>query len=69
MADPPAYPGTPRWVKAFGIIAIAVVLLFVVRLLTVGGEHARHTPSDASGGHTPPSSVTEGHKPLEGGNR
>ena len=40
-------PGTPRWVKVFGIIALVVVLLFVVlKLSGVGGEHgpSRHTP-------------------------
>ena len=36
-------PSTPRWVKAFGIIAIVLVLLFVVLHLTGGGL----------GGHTP----------------
>jgi hypothetical protein len=30
--------GAPRWVKVFGIIALAVVVLIVVMLL-VGGNH------------------------------
>jgi hypothetical protein len=69
MADPPRYPdsgddagvgpdrgpkpGTPRWVKVFGIIAIVVVLLVVIMLL-VGGGHGpgRHTPSSGLGGHS-----------------
>jgi hypothetical protein len=34
-ADRP--PGTPRWVKVFGIIVIVVVLLFVA-MLVIGGE-------------------------------
>jgi hypothetical protein len=39
---------TPRWVKVFGIIALVVALLVVVMLVTgVGGEHGpgRHNPS------------------------
>ena len=40
MADVPPYPGTPRWVKVFGIIVLVVILLFVVLLLTRGpGGH------------------------------
>jgi hypothetical protein len=51
--DRPPYPGTPRWVKVFGIIAVVVVLLFVFLMFTRGpGGHG-------PGGHTPPSSVTE----------
>ena len=36
---------TPRWVKIFGIIALALVLLIGVMLLS-GGEHGpgRHMP-------------------------
>ena len=34
MADSPPYPGTPRWVKVFGIIVIILVLLFVILLFT-----------------------------------
>lgn len=49
MADPPPYPdsgagpdeessaGMPRWVKVLGIIALAIVLLFVILHLTFGG--------------------------------
>jgi hypothetical protein len=54
MADLPPYPGsngntgddtgsTPRWVKVFGIIALALVLLFVILMLTGHGP-GRHTP-------------------------
>jgi len=40
MADLPPYPGTPRWVKVFGIIVLVVILLFVILLLTRGpGGH------------------------------
>ena len=68
MANRPPYPGTPRWVKVFGIIVIVVVLLVVARIF-IGGEHgpARHTPSGDAGGQVPPSSVTEAHAPPEGG--
>jgi hypothetical protein len=61
MADLPPYPGTPRWVKVFGITALVVVLLFVILMFTRGpGGHGpgRHTWSGGPGGHTP-SSVTE----------
>lgn len=46
MAEQPAYPGTPAWVKAFGIIALVVVLLLIIFLLTGGpGAHGpgRHS--------------------------
>jgi len=75
MADPPPYPdtgddtgsgpdrgstsSTPRWVKVFGVIALALVLLFVVLMLSGGHGPGRHTLSGDAGGHTPPSSVTE----------
>jgi hypothetical protein len=71
MADPPPYPGTPRWVKVFGIIAI-VVLVLVVVIVTFGpgpgGGHGpgRHTPSGGAGGQLPPSSFTENHAPSGG---
>jgi hypothetical protein len=60
MADLPPYPGTPRWVKVFGIIAIGLVLLIVILLLTGGpGRHGprRHLPSGDAGGGIPRSSV------------
>ncbi|MDR6224028.1 hypothetical protein [Desmospora profundinema] len=55
MADPPPYPGTPRWVKVSGIIVIALVLLLVIIMLFGGGDHGpgRHIPSDDAGGRTP----------------
>ena len=66
-------PSTPRWVKVFGIIAIALVLLFVILHLTgnsLGGPGG-HTPLGSDlGGHTPPggagdtpSSDAAGHTP------
>ncbi len=44
---------TPRWVKVFGIIALAVVLLFTVLLLTGRGSGhgpSRHAPSGGANG-------------------
>jgi len=35
-------PGTPRWVKVFGIVVLLLVVLVVVMLIA-GGE--RHSPS------------------------
>ena len=63
MADSPPYPGTPRWVKVFGIIAVVVVLLFVILLLTRGPGGRGHGPgrhTGGDGGNTPLSSVTQG---------
>jgi hypothetical protein len=49
------YPGTPRWVKLLGIAALLVVLLVLVVMLAVGGQHGpgRHVPSGGHGGQTP----------------
>jgi hypothetical protein len=52
MADLPPYPGTPRWVKVFGITALVVVLLFVGLLFTRG-------PHRGPGHHTRPSGVIQ----------
>lgn len=51
----PAYPGTPRWVKTFGIVALVLVLLVAIALF-VGGNHgpARHVPAGNAGDETPP---------------
>jgi hypothetical protein len=53
-------PGTPRWVKVFGIIALIVVLLIVIVMLAGGGNHgpSRHIPSGDAGQQMPPSSLT-----------
>jgi hypothetical protein len=57
MADPlpDDDTGTPRWVKVFGIIALAVVLLFVILLLT-RGPGGGHGPSR----HMAPSVTEQG---------
>jgi hypothetical protein len=56
MADPPPYPGTPRWAKVLGVIFGVVVLLFASLLFTRGPHRGPgdHAPSGGSGGHTPP---------------
>ncbi len=57
MADRPPYPGTPRWVKIAGIIALVLVLLVVVVMLVGGGGGhgpGRHLPSGGAGGRTLP---------------
>jgi hypothetical protein len=66
MANRPPYPGTPRWVKVFGIIAIVVVLL-VVFMLRAGHGPGRHTPSSDAGGQVAAFSVIEEHALPEGG--
>jgi hypothetical protein len=54
MAEPAHDRGTPRWVKVFGGIALAVVLLFLV-LFIAGGPHGpgRHASAASSAGYTP----------------
>ena len=57
---PGSTPGTPRWVKVFGIIALVLVLLFVISLLA-GFRHGPglHTPSGRAGGSPRHASVAE----------
>ncbi|MBI2861105.1 MAG: hypothetical protein HYX91_06320 [Chloroflexi bacterium] len=45
--------GIPRWVKVFGIIAIIVVLVVILRLV-FGGIPGVHTPPGGVGDHVPP---------------
>ncbi|HEU0079500.1 MAG TPA: hypothetical protein VFQ76_17720 [Longimicrobiaceae bacterium] len=65
MADPPHhpdpgdFPGTPRWVKVYGLAAIVFVLVVVVVHLAGGGF--RHHGAE---GDTPPSGVTERGAPT-----
>lgn len=37
------YPGTPRWVKVFGIIVIVLILLVVINLIHRRPHFARAT--------------------------
>ncbi len=71
MADSPPYPGTPRWVKVFGIIATAVILAFVFQLVTEGPMRPG-MPGGGGGGNDLSSSVTAlgadgGHNPSDRG--
>ena len=52
--DPGPSAGPPRWVKVFGIIALAVLLLLLIVLLA-GGNHGpgRHRSSPALAGRPP----------------
>jgi hypothetical protein len=45
LADPPPYT-TPRWVKIFALIAVTLVLLVLITMILVGGDHGpgRHRP-------------------------
>ena len=59
---------TPLWVKVFGIIAIAVLLIFAAVMFTQGpGGHGpgRHSGSLDRDGHAPVYSLTQSHAPLE----
>jgi hypothetical protein len=63
MVPDPELTGTPRWVKAFGIIAIVVALLFVILLVAGGGRHGpgRHRAfSGAPEGQAPSAGTTVG---------
>jgi hypothetical protein len=52
--------GTPRWVKAFGLIAaVLLVLLLVIALLTGGHGPGRHALSGHVGGDTPHSAIAK----------
>jgi hypothetical protein len=50
MAESPAYPGAPRWVKVLGIITLALVVLFVVVHLAGGGFRHHHLGGEAPSG-------------------
>ena len=60
MGNRPSYPGTPRWVKATGIVVILLVLLVGIMLFTGHGP-GRHASSGDAGGKVPPSSFMEAH--------
>ena len=48
-------PGTPHWVKVFGLVAAAVILLFVILLLTGNGHGpGRHLGPGGGKSHQPP---------------
>jgi hypothetical protein len=68
MANRPPYPGTPRWVKVFGIILIVLAMLAIAVMFISGGEHGpgRHTQSGDVRGQVLSSSVMEAQAPPEG---
>lgn len=49
-------PGLPRWVKLSGIIALVLVVIVLITMFTLGGNHGpgRHLPSGGAGGFTSP---------------
>ena len=52
MEDSDGPTGTPRWVKVFGAIVLALVLLFVIAVITGrGGGHGpgRHASLSGTG--------------------
>lgn len=50
MADPPPFPGRPRWVKAALLIAALVVVLLVLLMVLGEGRHGpgRHLSGGAA---------------------
>ncbi len=45
MPDPTGYPGTPRWVKVSGLLALVLLILFFVVHLSGHGPGAHgHSP-------------------------
>jgi hypothetical protein len=62
MAELPAYPGTPRWVKvSAAVIGILVLTVLAMIVAGVGGPHGpgRHYQSDDAGGGAPPSRMQQ----------
>ncbi len=47
MGNRPSYPGTPRWVKATGIVVILLVVLVAIMLLTGHGPGRHGSSGDA----------------------
>ena len=59
-------PGTPRWVKVFGLIAL--ILIVILGILHFGGGHGpgSHLASGETGGATMPTSMMGESTPLSG---
>lgn len=73
-ADIDDYPGAPRWVKVFGIIALMLLLFVILRLTgVVADDHGpgRHIRVDHAGSQTAPASAedVEDHAPSDGADR
>lgn len=47
----PQRPGTPRWVKAIGVLLVAMAVIALVVMIVGGGQHgpARHTVTENGG--------------------
>jgi hypothetical protein len=55
VANSPSYPGTPRWVKVFVMIALMAIVLFALLHLTSGG--IGHLIDHGMSGHGSPTSA------------
>ena len=64
MGNRPPYPGTPRWVKASGIVVIVLILLAAIMLLSGHGP-GRHTSHGDAGSQVVRSGVMDEHAPAE----
>ncbi|MFU8802972.1 MAG: hypothetical protein ACNA8W_04095 [Bradymonadaceae bacterium] len=62
MPDSSAYPGMPRWVKVFGAVAFAVILIFVILMVTGGHGPGNHMPAEHPGQELDPDGPRE-HTP------
>ena len=52
MAEPPPYPGAPRWVKRLAIVAGLIVILLVSHKITgIGGHHGTGRDARAINGN------------------
>lgn len=68
----PTTTGAPRWVKAFGIAALVLVVLFVfLQLAGIGGDHGpgRHAAFGEDSGDVLASGITGDRATPEGGRR
>jgi hypothetical protein len=54
MAEPTAYPGTPRWVKVSGLIVGVLALLVVIVLHADGGSRHNMRSAGEFGGQMAP---------------
>lgn len=53
MADPPPYPGTPRWVKVSGIVVgLLTLLVAIVVVVGVAGPHGPGRHDGDTAGHS-----------------
>lgn len=50
MPELPSYPGTPRWVKTTGKVALVLVGLAVLLMIFGGGQHGSWRHFSTGGG-------------------